>query len=604
MKSAWDRLQLGMDFRQQEREDVWRKVNDQYMANNRWMTYSRDDPTADTVSINLSFSTINTLVPFVADEDPTFIVEPEDETADEESARVLATFMNRQWRSPKIQGKLALSDSTFDNLVLGDGYLKVGYEITDRPTYDENGNIVGEGRVPIAEFSIDRVSPWDVWIDPYSDGIHNARWVCQRILMPVHEIENDDRYKISDVEGIEGGGDVDPTNLSPEDQERIDYLADGWTAVYEFYDIKEQYMVSFLSQGQKPVRYIEAITCPIIQLPNYRILNSPYHMGELEQIASIQDEINKTRSQMMTHRRRNIMKWVVAENRLSDDAIQAMKSGKINDVIKIETNEPIQNIIQAIDPTPLSADSYAIDDRLRADVNEITGVNEYLRGVPQNISRTATEASIIEGATNIRTRHKLLQVETAARQAGQLMLDIIRDVLPLTEFEEMTMFVTGRDAERLNRAVGNDPQAGSVLLTPNPEVFEGRYRVEVERGSTELRNPQVKAQQLMQMTQMMLGAMPILQQMGIPFNLKALLEDWFEAEGIKDIERFFESDDQQAMMQQLAVQERQAAVQAAAGGAGGEGGGTPAGVPNAGNAAPPQDLINPANSGMLPSRQY
>ena len=299
------------------------------------------------------------------------------------------------------------------------------------------------------------------------------------------------------------------------------------------------------------------------------------------------------------------MKWIVNESKLSDDALAAMKSGKINDVIRVEGNEPIDNIIQAITPQALSADIYAIDDRLRADVNEITGVNEYLRGVPQNISRTATEATIIEGATNIRTRHKLLQIELAARQAGQMLLDIIRDVLPLTAFEEMTMFITGRDAESLNRAVGNDPLGGPVLLTPNPEVFTGRYRVEVERGSTELRNPQVKAQQLMQMVQLIAGMLPIMQQQGIPFNLKRLMEMWLEAEGIKDVEALFEQDDQQELMQQLAVQERQAAVQAAqAGTANPEGGGTPAGVPNAANAQPPSQMMNPSNTGMLPSRQY
>src|SRR5690606_41440226 len=58
----------------------------------------------------------------------------------------------------------------------------------------------------------------------------------------------------------------------------------------------------------------------------------------------------------------------------------SMASSRVNDIIKIHTNEPIQNIIQAITPTPLSSDSYMLDDRLRADVNEITGVNEYLRG--------------------------------------------------------------------------------------------------------------------------------------------------------------------------------------------------------------------------------
>lgn len=606
LKSAVDRLKLGQDFRQKEREDSWRSSVEQYLGQNAWRGYSPEDTTADLVNINISFSTINTLVPFVADEDPSFIVEPDSEDADEMSAAVLETFINRLWRSHKIRGKRALADATFDHLVLGDGWLKVGYEIVDLPTYNEVGDIIGEGRIKIAEFSVSRVSPWDMWVDPYADGLHNARWVCQRILMPFEELKKDPRYKVTDDEDF-GGMDIDPTNLSPEDTSRIDYLTDGWVAVYEFYDIKERWMMSFIGDGQQLVRYVEHVTAPFVQIPNYRIPNSPYHIGELEQIRSLQDEINKTRSQMMTHRRRNVMKWVVAEDRLSEEALDAMASSRVNDIIKIHTNEPIQNIIQAITPTPLSSDSYMLDDRLRADVNEITGVNEYLRGVPQNISRTATEASIIEGSTNIRTRHKLLIIETAAREAGQLLLDIIRDVLPLTAFEEMTMFVTGREAERVNRASGLDPTAGAALVTPNPEIFEGRYRVEVERGSTELRNPQVKAQQLMQMVNIMLGATPILQQLGIPFNLKRLLELWFEAEGIKDLEKFFEPDEGQAMMHQLAMQERMNAVAAAAGQGGSPGGAgisAAPGMPNRATAQAPSALIDPSNSGMLPPRGY
>ncbi len=173
------------------------------------------------------------------------------------------------------------------------------------------------------------------------------------------------------------------------------------------------------------------------------------------------------------------------------------------------------------------------------------------------------------------------------------------------------MFISGKEAEALNRASGNDPQAGPVLLTPNPEIFEGRYRVEVERGSTELRNPQVRAQQLMQMTQMMMGATEVLQIYGVQFNLKRMLEMWFEAEGIKDVDALFEPDEEQAQAADLARQQQEAQIAAtqagaAAGGGGGGGGGvsgTPQGQPNRAGAQPPQDLINPANSGMLPSRQ-
>jgi hypothetical protein len=113
----------------------------------------------------------------------------------------------------------------------------------------------------------------------------------------------------------------------------------------------------------------------------------------------------------------------------------------------------------------------------------------------------------------------------------------------------------------------------------------------------------------MQMTQMMMGATEVLIQYGVQFNLKRMLEMWFEAEGIKDVDALFEPDEQQQEQQDLARQQQEADIAATQAGAqtgsappgGGGISGTPEGQPNL-NAGPPTDLINPANSGMLPSR--
>ena len=419
--------------------------------------------------------------------------------------------------------------------------------------------------------------------------------------MPADELKNDERYKVG-REDISGG--LDPNFQSPEDRERLDMMED-WVTIYEFYDLKERWMLAFVAGGGPVLRYVEHLECPIIQIPNYRIPNSPWHMGELEQIASLQAELNKTRSQMITHRRRNAMKWIVRKQALSDDSIEAMKSSIVNDVIVIEGNDPFETLIQQITPAPLARDAYALDDQIRMDINEVTGVNEYLRGVPQNISRTATEATIIEGATNIRTRHKLLQIETAATQAGQMLLDIIRDVLPLTSFEEMRQFITGREAEKLNRADGQEEINTDVIFTPSTEIFQGRYEVSVERGSTELRNPEVKAAKLKDMVVMMLSATQLLQQLGIPFNIKRLMEMWFEAEGIDDVQALFEIEDQQELMQQLAILQQAQAAQGQPGPSGAAGGNvvggaaTGLGQPRPQTALPPEALIDENNSGIL-----
>jgi hypothetical protein len=110
----------------------------------------------------------------------------------------------------------------------------------------------------------------------------------------------------------------------------------------------------------------------------------------------------------------------------------------------------------------------------------------------------------------------------------------------------------------------------------------------------------------MQMVQIMAGLLPILEMRGVPFNIKVLIEDWFEAEGIKDIDRYFEMDEQQAEMQQLALIQRQneAAQGLPPSNDLGGGGRTPPGTPNRATTRPPGEMINAANTGMLPSRQY
>ncbi len=599
LSHAHDRLIQGQNYRQHARESKWRQSAKQYDGSSAWAG-DPDDSTADLVSVNISFSTLQTLLPFVADEDPSFIIDPYSGDASAESAALLQSFLNRLWRSNDIQGTLHTRDATFDYLLYGDGYVKVGYEINEKVIFSGAGEKV-PNNVDVAEFFVERVNPWDIWIDPFSDGISNARWVCQRVILPKQQLIDDDRFAVTKKDF---GGSLDDRNMSAEDRQRLDdSQPEEWITLYEFYDLRENWMMTFLTGGTKIVRFIEHGQCPIIQMSNYRVTNSPYHMGELEQMASLQNELNKTRSQMITHRRRNVAKWMVRSNLLTEEAEQAIRSSKVNDIIAIESNEPFSNILAPIHATPLSADSYAIDDQIRNDINEVTGVNEYLRGVPQNISRTATEASIIEGATNIRTRHKLLQVEDAARKVGQMLLDIIFDVLPLTDFDEMSQFVTGREAEKLNRATGQEELDTDVVLTPLPEVFTGKYQVSVERGSTELRNPEVKANQLKDMTVMMLSALPVLKTEGIFFNLQRLMEMWFEAEGIDDVDALFEPSEEQVQRMQIDLerQQNEATAGAEEGAAGPVVGGTRTspGQPRPETTSAPSASPSPENSGML-----
>ena len=601
---ARTKLTFGQEFRQNNRESTWERSEDQY-AGNHWNHTPVPDDTMDLITVNMSFSTVQTIVPYATGSDPTFVVEPYSGEATIRNAKIQQAFLNRLWRSHEISGRQELETATVDFLIYGDGYLKVGYDIVEE-RITEDGDTA-----EIAKLWVSRINPWDLWIDPTADGIHNARWVCQRLRMTRDELENNPAYRNVDERNVNYAAAERDYNERREQLEDDVYDGSEYATVYEFYDLVKMRLLSF-SSGNLPIRVVEDIGgAPIAQLGNYRIPNSPYHMGELEQLWSLQEELNLTRSQMVTHRRRNVQKYFARKDSLDDSAVDALLSAVTNDIVWVGGDEPLDSLVKPAQVAPLQGDAYNMSQTISADIYEISGVNEYLRGAAPEIRRTATEASIIEGASNVKSQFKLRQVERVAQDVGTMILRTAAEVYPRTDFEEMQLFLTGREAEMVQKAdlgqtaadmlqqgastdeigamLGGEEIQSDILISPTPEIWKGRYEVLVEQASTELRNPIMREQKYRDMFERLLPAAPTLMQLGVAVNIKRLLELWFEAAGIDDIDAMFDP----RMIQAMQAQAQQA-----------EGGevapGQAEGEPAVGNAQAPQDAVTSENSGTMP----
>ncbi len=197
VRRATQQLALGKEFRQTSREQVWKRSEKQYEGKH-WEIATADDPTSDLITINISFSTVNTIVPYITGEEPNFLVEPYSGDADPRMARIQAALLNRVWRSSQTHGQEKLEDAAVDLLIYGDGYMQVGHIVEDKR--------LGDGEhVECAKIVLDRIDPWAVWIDPTSDGFHNARWVCRRIVTTIEELEEDDRYHVPEELSLGAG---------------------------------------------------------------------------------------------------------------------------------------------------------------------------------------------------------------------------------------------------------------------------------------------------------------------------------------------------------------------------------------------------------------
>ena len=612
---AKQRLGAGMEHRQRKREDIWRRSERQYEGNH-WMAETLvDDPTSDLITVNLSFSTVNTVMPYITGEDPTFVVSPYSQNATVRNARLQQAMLNRIWRKHSVGAKPAIERAASEYLILGDGYVKVSWRFTE--------SAVGVDEFEtVAEIFVDRVNPWDVWMEPESDGIADSRWVCERVFTTRRELER--------AIVIEENEDGEPEEVRVYPDSVLNQLAYGWhnldehedtrmledeeahadfedhVILWEFYDKVERRLIVFNDGYDRPLRIQEGVTeAPIVQLPNFYLPRSPYHMGDLEQIWPMQQELNKSRSQLITHRQRNVAKYLYREGVLSNEALDSLRSPIVNQGIEVKGDIPLHDVVAPMQMAPLQAEAYNSGDQAQRDIFEVTGVNEYLRGGTPEIRRTATEASIIEGASNVKIRAKLAAVERAVRTCGFLILSIAEEVFPQTDSDEMMLFLTGPEAEQVNRAdVAEELQAltsdgdlagaeqlmqeapyydEALVDTREGSIFEGVYEVEVEQGSTELRNPIFREQKFREFALALIDLAPTLAQLGVNIDAKKVLTPWVEAVGVADVEGIFGG----APAPQMPSPDAAGAPPLPIG-------------PNLGAAQPPMAPIGPDNSGALP----
>ncbi len=609
VEALWEDVLVGQEFRK-HREILWRRSEKQYQGNTG---YGSDDTTSDLVNVNVSFSTANTIMPHITGREPEFMVIPFSKDATSKNARIQQAFLNRKWRHKAVGAQKGLKAAGFDYIIYGDGYLKTTWSIIDRPIgVDEVSTIVEE--------HVDRLSPWDVWIDPNSTGIADARWVAIRLWLTEDEARQDESYKIP--AGYQFTT-IDPTKNDDDSGEMPYHATQGgkrkWVVLFELYDVTNKIMYVVPGEGDKmPWKVIEGITIPVEQIGNYIIPQSPYHMGDLEQIYSVQVEIDKTRSQLVTHRKRNVSKILIKKDSMTPEAISAMQSSVVGEMVPIKGDGLLTDLVAPVQLAPLAGEVYESSRQAQQDVYEITGISEYQRGTAPDITRTATEAQIMQGSANVKLDAKLNTIEEALRNVGEYLLAIARDVYPETDVNEMAMFIGGADGRAINQlqagedtaaALENDDRGlaeaiagtsslfGESIITPDEEVFVGTYEVMVDHSSTDALSPKVRAEKFRAVAQMLLEFQPVLQATGTNIDMARMVRLWLEAEGIPGVDALLSGAPPPPPDPNQPTEDPLGAAQ-------GGPQGIPPGLLEALQAAPPDVPIGPDNSGALDPDAY
>ena len=266
-----------------------------------------------------------------------------------------------------------------------------------------------------------------------------------------------------------------------------------------------------------PVPMPYAYGQPFVMIRNYDIPDLFYPMGDLESIESLQLELDKTRSQLMNDRKRYARKYLYHERSFGPAGREALESDEDGRLVPVlDENKPLSDVVIPMPQTPISPEIYNYSNIIENDINTVSGVSEYARGAMPEITRTATEASIIADAQNARAADKLAIIEIS-------ISEIARRVIQL-----MQQFMTGDQMARVSMKGGE-----SLWVPYSRDDILGEYDFAVEAGSTQPMNDTIRKQQAVSLLN---AIAPLVGTVIDPAALAIhVLEEGF---GIKDPQKF------------------------------------------------------------------
>ena len=481
-------------------DQLWQRLINLY----RGKQY-RGASTGDRLLVNISFSTINTLAPAVSIGRPKINVNPR-KPEDGDKAIVTESIINYWWGHYGCQPEF--QRAVKDYLILGHGWVKTGYRFVEEAKLDDIEYSADEaaGTEPADDVEaqtiiredrpfLERVDPFEMYIDPDATSVNDMRWIAQRTRRPLKDAKIDKRYdaaarKELSPSGYQKYGNQDVGYMSAQ-QAFTSNPDNAYCDIYEYYNIDTGEMCVFSDSGGdkfliKPIKMPYEFGHPFFMLRNYEVPGFFYPMGELEAIEPLQYELNETRTQMMLHRKRYSRKWLFQESAFDDDGRQALASDEDNVIVPVKSGENLNNVVVPMPALINPPEFYNQSSLITNDIDRVSGVSEYQRGAIPETTRTAREASIIAEAGNARVAEKLVAIENAIAQCASNLIMLAQQFMT----GEMTVRILGTES-------------APVWLTFDKDYINGEFDYTVEAGSTAPRNEAFRRDMALQMVSAM-----------------------------------------------------------------------------------------------------
>ena len=489
-------------------------------------------------TVNMLLPHLTLLINSIAARDPKFVVTPVDGDPNvvERNGSVAKAVLDYYWR--RADATSVLRDVTQDMVILGNGFAKVGWAYTERTIDRTADDVVLDAQTMVTEATaaayevglqvdeamvkeildavalteqmveqdepyVEYVSPFDIFLPADARRINTARWVCQRIRLPLEELRANPMFKKSAVKNLKADTGYADRNTMDQYEMRSEGLPESFLygTVYEFYDMKSRTLCIFqldseeaLFEGEIPYAYRFS---PFVHMRNFSDGGSTcWAFGDVENVAGIQLMVNEIMVAEINDLKRVGNKYFINKKVLTPELSKALAENRPDQVIPVDLpgNVSMQEVLQPVQRLSTPADNYIMEDKLQGYMQRILGITDLQAGSLQSASRVpATAAAALEGATTTRALEKMVNVEKAAREIGIRMLALCQQFMA----EDKAIRIAGPNAP--------------MWLEVSPDDIDGEFSIEAEGGSTQAVNPASRARQGLEMLNVIV---PALSQLG------------------------------------------------------------------------------------------
>jgi hypothetical protein len=537
-RAAHSRVDAAMKWRMDRRvgDKMWYRADklyrgDHWTDNDDSMDLSSDNP-RERITVNLTGSMIDDYAPFLVRRNPKFILHPKPKKADLDSVNLLleksklnSYLLNYAWEEYAVQSTYkAVVD---DGLIYGYGVAKTGWalELAEAVNPKRHGKIEMDSLYRVNQPFARRIDPFKFFFDPSAPDrtLRTARWVAEIIFMPLSDVVSNKMFSKEIRNKIAAGSETPttvPSFLAKGDADQewkklLEEEARGNTLVvlWEYWDKKFEKYYVFADGIEKPLIEEDTNKFPYLDgffpYVDWKFVNragEPYGTGGIPaKVEDQQREKNRVRTTEYNHRRKYAAtKFGIIQNQVDESELHKLTSDQ--DEVFF-TKGPVDQVIRAFNPPPISSDNYRVDQTIDEDMRRLLGLDALHSGgnLPSRTSAREIDARTSLMGTKLQGRVEAVD-KFALDLAGQL-------------WKHMQHNLT---SDQVVRIAGDE---GQLLWESIPvEDIKGDFDFEVVSSSKEDPDPVQERQQRTQLLQILFQNAPMLAEQGMMLDAASVLK--------------------------------------------------------------------------------